>query len=59
MMHVHVHVNVYLLTRLPQSLQGAPLKTGDVILEINGIAIVDQNQTEVQCNKNYPYLPFS
>ena len=33
--------------RLPRSLANTPLKNGDEILEINGIPIVDQDQTEV------------
>lgn len=41
--------NYYIITafRLPRSLEGSPIKTGDVILEINGIPIIDQDQDEV------------
>ena len=35
------------LYRLPRSLVGSPLRPGDDILEINGVAIVDQDQKEV------------
>lgn len=35
------------LPRLPRSLTHSPLRVGDDILEINGVPIVDQNQSEV------------
>ena len=40
------YVTVY-IHRLPRSLVGSPLRPGDDILEINGVAIVDQDQKEV------------
>ena len=33
--------------RLPRYLKASPLRMGDEILEINGVPIVDQDQTEV------------
>ena len=36
------------VSRLPRSLTNSPLKVGDDILEINGVPIVDQNQSEVR-----------
>ena len=36
--------------RLPRFLKASPLKMGDEILEINGVPIVEQDQTEVQCS---------
>ena len=41
-----------LFYRLPHSLAETPLKTGDLILEINGIPIVNQDQKEVGLLKN-------
>ena len=42
----------FTIFRLPRSLVGTPLKPGDIIMEINGIPIINQNQEEVN---NYKY----
>ena len=41
--------------RLPRFLKASPLKMGDEILEINGVPIVEQDQTEV---RSYCYTMF-
>jgi LIM domain kinase 1 len=39
--------NALKIEKLPRSLVGSPLRPGDDILEINGVAIVDQDQKEI------------
>ena len=49
---VQVLIIEFIIFRLPRSLVGTPLKPGDIIMEINGIPIINQNQEEVN---NYKY----